>query len=251
MKVKRAGLLSSEHAEAADSGHQPLKIRAVAYRRVSGHEQAVAGTSLENQKAQIAAHCVSMGYTPVGDYCDGGVSGQRDDRPAFTEMMRDAATHKFDHIVCTKIDRFGRNLRHLLNSVDILDKLGIGFSAFQSSINTRGDTGMLVLSVLGAIAEYEAKLTRERTLAGRQDTLAAGKWPAGNPSYGFRRDPDTGKLVIFEAEALIIKRIYREYAAGATLHAIAAGLNNDHILTTGRDRKGGPRATGWRGEAVR
>ena len=78
-------------------------------------------------------------------------------------------------LVCWRLDRLGRNLRHLILLLDELHALGIGFVTLGEGIDTTSPTGRLVLHVLGAISEFERERIRERVLAGLQRAKAQGR----------------------------------------------------------------------------
>ena len=81
---------------------------------------------------------------------------------------------KFDVLVCWRLDRLGRNLRHLILLLDELHALGIGFVTLGEGIDTTSPTGRLVLHVLGAISEFERERIRERVMAGLHRAKAQG-----------------------------------------------------------------------------
>jgi hypothetical protein len=68
----------------------------------------------------------SQRWNVVGEYVDHGVSGTKESRPALNRLMADAKQRRFDVIAVWKIDRFGRSLRHLVNSLAELESLGVG-----------------------------------------------------------------------------------------------------------------------------
>ena len=98
----------------------------------------------------------------------------RESRPALDALVRDAKRRKFDVLVCWRLDRLGRNLRHLILLLDELTALGVGFVTLGEGIDTTSPTGRLVLHVLGAISEFERERIRERVLAGLQRARTQG-----------------------------------------------------------------------------
>jgi DNA invertase Pin-like site-specific DNA recombinase len=94
-----------------------------------------------------------------------------------------------DTLVVTKIDRLARSLSHLLEIIERLAAAGAHFRSLSDPIDTTGPSGRLVLQMLGAVAEFERALIRERTRTGLRSARAAGRI-GGNP--GLRsRDPAT------------------------------------------------------------
>jgi site-specific DNA recombinase len=100
--------------------------------------------------------------------------------------------------------------------------------------------------MLGMIGEWERETIIERTKAGRLQRYKEGRWGPGNPPYGYDYDrKNTKKLVINEAEASIIRRIFQEYSTGKSMTYIANMLNGDLIPPRGK------RGKGWRNGSIR
>ena len=94
-------------------------------------------------------------------------SGVRDDRPGLDSCLR--ALRKGDMLVVWKLDRLGRNLAHLVNTVQDLSARGVGLRVLAgqgAQIDTTTAAGRLVFGIFAALAEFERELIRERTLAG-------------------------------------------------------------------------------------
>jgi len=96
------------------------------------------------------------------EYLDEGVSGSRESRPALNRLMNDAKQRKFDILLVWKIDRFGRSLKHLVNSLAELESIGIAFVSFRDSLDLSSAAGRLMAQLLGAISEFESSLITER-----------------------------------------------------------------------------------------
>src|SRR3954471_5671944 len=134
--------------------------RAAIYARVSTNDQ-----TCENQLIEIRRYCAARGWTSV-EYVDTGVSGARDRRPAVDQLVSDAKRRRFDVLVCWRLDRLGRNLRHLILLLDELAAVGIAFVSLNEGIDTGTPAGRLQLHILGAIAQFERDRIRERVMAG-------------------------------------------------------------------------------------
>src|SRR5438067_13688331 len=79
----------------------------------------------ENQLQELRRYIDARGWTAV-EYVDKGVSGAKDRRPALDQMITDAKRRRFDVLVCWRLDRLGRNLKHLITLLDELQALGVG-----------------------------------------------------------------------------------------------------------------------------
>ena len=102
------------------------------------------------------------------EYVDRGVSGAKDRRPALDALIRDAKRRRFDVLVCWRLDRLGRNLRHLVTLLDDLQALGIGFVTLGEGIDTTTPAGRLQLDVLSAISLTNPELGELRDEIGRR-----------------------------------------------------------------------------------
>jgi len=103
-------------------------------------------------------------------------SGKREDRPSLTVCLK--ALRKGDTLVVWKLDRLGRDLRHLVNTVHDLSASGVGFKVLSgqgANIDTTSAGGKLVFGIFAALAEFERELIRERTKVGLDAARARGR----------------------------------------------------------------------------
>lgn len=143
-------------------------MRAAIYARVSTFDQ-----EPENQLVELRRYAEARGWT-AQEYVDKGVSGAKDRRPALDELVRDARRRRFDVLVCWRLDRLGRNLRHLILLLDELSAVGVAFVSLAEGIDATTPAGRLQLHVLGAIAEFERARIAERVRAGLARVRASG-----------------------------------------------------------------------------
>jgi DNA invertase Pin-like site-specific DNA recombinase len=141
------------------------------YARVS----TTAGQTTENQLLELRRYCEARGWPIYQEYVDEGVSGSKDRRPALDQLVADAKRRRFDALVCWRLDRLGRNLRHLILLLDELHAVGVAFVSLQEGIDATTPAGRLQLHVLGAIAEFERERIRERVMAGLSRARLQGK----------------------------------------------------------------------------
>jgi DNA invertase Pin-like site-specific DNA recombinase len=144
-------------------------MRAAVYARVSTLDQ-----EPENQLQEIRRYAQARGWAAV-EYVDRGVSGAKDRRPALDQMLADAKRRKFDVVVCWRLDRLGRNLKHLISLLDELQALGVAFVSLAEGIDATTPAGKLQMHILGAIAEFERDRIRERVRAGLARARAQGQ----------------------------------------------------------------------------
>ena len=144
-------------------------MRAAIYARVSTFDQ-----EPENQLQELRRYIEARGWTVV-EYVDRGISGAKDRRPALDGLIRDAKRRRFDVLVCWRLDRLGRNLKHLISLLDELQSLGVAFVSLAEGIDATTPAGKLQMHILGAIAEFERGRIVERVRAGLARARAQGK----------------------------------------------------------------------------
>lgn len=143
-------------------------MKAAVYARVSTVDQ-----EPENQLQELRRYCEARGWTAV-EYVDRGVSGTKDRRPALDTLIRDAKRRRFDVLVCWRLDRLGRNLKHLVTLLEELQSVGVAFVSLGEGIDCTTPAGKLQLHILAALAEFERERIRERVLAGLQRARSQG-----------------------------------------------------------------------------
>jgi DNA invertase Pin-like site-specific DNA recombinase len=139
------------------------------YARVSTNDQ-----TCENQLRELRQYVQARGWSAV-EYIDQGVSGAKDRRPALDQLTADVRRHKVQAVVCWRLDRLGRNLRHLVLLLDEWQVRGVPFVTLGEGIDTSTPAGRLVAGVLGSIAEFERARMQERIHAGLARARAQGK----------------------------------------------------------------------------
>src|SRR5437762_5406984 len=144
-------------------------LKAAIYARVSTLDQ-----EPENQLAELRRYVEARGWSAV-EHVDRGVSGSTDRRPALDQLLADARRRRFDVVVCWRLDRLGRNLKHLIALLDELQALGVAFVSLAEGIDATTPAGKLQMHILGAIAEFERERIRERVLAGLQRARRQGR----------------------------------------------------------------------------
>ena len=133
----------------------------VGYARISTTDQTLA----LQEDALTAAGCEKVFHDVA--------SGVADARPGLTEAL--AYVRDGDGLVVWKLDRLGRSLRHLIDTVNALSARGIGLRSLQEALDTTTSGGKLVFHVFGALAEFERELIIERTQAGLKAARARGR----------------------------------------------------------------------------
>jgi DNA invertase Pin-like site-specific DNA recombinase len=145
-------------------------VKTAIYARVSTLDQ-----QPENQLAELRRYVTARRWEAAVEYVDHGVSGSKDRRPALDRLVRDARRRKFDVLVTWKLDRLGRNLKHLITFLEDLQALGVAFVSLGEGIDATTPAGKLQMHILGAIAEFERGRIVEHVRAGLAREKAQGK----------------------------------------------------------------------------
>jgi DNA invertase Pin-like site-specific DNA recombinase len=147
----------------------------------------------ELQLTELRDYTRARGWEIAGEFVDVGVSGAKDSRPQLDAMMKLAKQRKIDTVVVWKLDRFGRSLRHLVNALAELEALGVAFISLRDSIDLSTPQGKLMFAVIGAMAEFERGLIRERVKAGLAVARSKGRI-GGRPRVRRDRDRDATRI---------------------------------------------------------
>ena len=135
------------------------------YARVSTVDQ-----TCENQLLDLRRYVEARGWSVFKEFIDHGVSGAKERRPALDDFLKNAKRRRFDVLCVWRLDRLGRNLRHLILLLDDLQATGVAFVSLSEGIDATTPAGRLQLHVLGAIAEFE----RERIRGAGQSGSVSG-----------------------------------------------------------------------------
>lgn len=116
---------------------------------------------------------IAAGVDEANLYSD-MASGRKEHRPGLLALLK--AARPLDVIVCWRLDRWGRDLRHLVNTIHDLGQRGIGFKVLTGAeVDTTTATGRLVFGIFATLSAWEADQTRERTISGLQAARARGR----------------------------------------------------------------------------
>ena len=169
-------------------------------------------TTDQHGEAQLIAlqrYATARGWDAT-EYVDHGISGSKERRPALDLMLVAARRRELAVIVVTKLDRLARNLHQLVALGRELEALGVDLVVLDQAIDTTTPSGRLLFHVLGAIAEFERDLIRERVISGLHHAQTHGT-QSGRPIGRPRRTVD-------------LDEILRRRAAGEPWRKIARAL---------------------------
>ena len=208
------------------------KLRCAVYTRKSseeGLEQEF--NSLDAQREACEAYIASQkpeGWVLVPDhYDDGGISGATLERPALQRLLADIEGKRVDVVVVYKIDRLSRALMDFAKLVEVFDRNNVTFVSVTQSFNTTTSMGRLTLNILLSFAQFEREVIGERI----RDKFAAsrkkGMWMGGFVPLGY--DVKDRKLVVNEAEAATVQRIFEKFTKSGSVTALVRALRAEDV----------------------
>lgn len=229
---------------------QSITVKAALYSRVSTEEQASHGVSLAEQKERLELLAKLENWQVYDTYQDEGVSGGTDDRPELQRLMADARANRINLVAVTKLDRFFRNNRLMLNYLHELESYGVSFIAQSENIDTRTPgIGKIILNMFGSMAEWERDRIGQRISDFRQHLANKGQWSSGRTPFGYRFNKETKQLIIDPLEADAVKFIFNTYTSQQIGIIRTAELANKEGFIT--PRAGRRKHTTWTQSAIR
>ncbi len=183
-------------------------MRVALYSRVSTSNR----QDVDLQLVPLREYAFARGWNVYKEYVDEGVSGAKVRRPALDQLMTDARQRHFDIVLVWRFDRFARSTRHLVNALHEFRHLGIAFCSYQENLDTSSPLGEAMFAIIGAIAQLERDITRERVKAGVARARARGK-QLGRPRKIFHRD----EVERLRAEGLSFRKIGRQLGISPAL----------------------------------
>jgi site-specific DNA recombinase len=200
--------------------------------------------SIDAQLTALTSYVSSQpGWVLVGEPFSDDASGATTDRPDLQRALRAARAGRFDVLLVYRVDRFSRRLSDLLDLLTELDDANVAFCSATEPFDTSTSIGRMLVQLLGVFAEFERETIIDRVINGMTTKASKGKWPGGTRPYGYHVDRETQKLIPHNAEAPILREIFRLYTQDRVgTRGIAAELN----------RRGIPNRTGkpWSGLTV-
>ncbi|MCL4336707.1 MAG: recombinase family protein [Candidatus Thermoplasmatota archaeon] len=138
------------------------------------------------------------------------ISGTFNSRQERTKFLRLAEQGKIDLIICTKLDRWGRSLKDLIETLNFLESKNVNMIFLDQNIDVRTPMGRMLFQILGAVAEFERNLFVERTREGRMRAMLHGTM-SGGPMHGPLKDLPEKAIIQKCREGSSIRALATEY----------------------------------------
>ncbi len=214
------------------------KLRVAAYARVStdSEEQTI------SYDAQVEHYTEYIKSNPkwefVEVFSDEGISGTyTKKRDGFNKMIKECMAGSIDMIITKSISRFARNTVDCLNFIRKLKEKNIAVFFEKENINTMDAKGEVLLTIMASLAQQESQSLSQNVKLGYPYRFQQGQMIVNHSRFlGYKKDKD-GNTVVDENDAVIVKRIYREYLEGLSLKEICKGLEKDGVLTGAGKKK--------------
>jgi DNA invertase Pin-like site-specific DNA recombinase len=188
--------------------------RVAIYLRVSTGEQTTA-----NQRRELETVAKRNGWEIVDRFEDKGISGAkgRDKRPGFDALLKGVMRREFDLVAAWSVDRLGRSLQHLVETLGDLNATGTDLYLHQQALDTSTPSGRALFQMCGVFAEFERSMIRERVNAGLARAKADGV-TLGRPRLETLDDDESAKkaaaIVAMRANGVGIRKIASELGVG-------------------------------------
>lgn len=188
-----------------------LSRRVVGYARVSTRDQ-----TLTSQVERIQKYIADCGLIPAieGAIFQEKMSGAYNARPDRARILKLAGQGRIDLIICTKLDRWGRSLKDLIETLNFLESKGVNMIFLDQNIDLSTPMGRMLFQILGAVAEFERNLIVERTQEGRKRAMLYGT-KSGKPMHGPLKDLPENAIIQRYRDGTSIKALAREYKVSA------------------------------------
>jgi DNA invertase Pin-like site-specific DNA recombinase len=213
----------------------------IGYVRVSTDRQAEHGVSLEAQEAKIRAMATVQGADLIDVIVDGGESAKSLNRPGLQRLMGLVNSGTVQAVIVAKLDRLTRSVKDLCGLLELFEKRKVALISVAEALDTGSAAGRLVITIMGAVSQWEREAIGERTRDALRHKRSNGE-RVGNIEFGYRLSADRRHLEPDLTEQAALAEIRNLRRQGQTLRGIAATMNSRGHRTR--------RGTQWRLESV-
>jgi DNA invertase Pin-like site-specific DNA recombinase len=172
-------------------------VKVALYARVSTDRQ-----DPEVQLLVLRSHAANRGWEIVEEFVDKGLSGAKERRPALGRLMKVAWAGRFQAVLVWRFDRFARSVKHLISALETFRNLNVGFISLQEQFDTSTLIGQAMFTIIGAMAQLERDIIRERVKAGLDRAQARGI-RLGRPAA----DAEASQVIALKRQGLSLQQI--------------------------------------------
>lgn len=205
-----------------------MKMRVVAYARYSSDNQRE--ESIDAQLRAIKDYAKQNNMIIVKTYVDRAMSGTKDNRPEFMQMIMDSRKEIFDAVIVHKLNRFSRNKYDSAKYKHKLQRNNVKLLSVLEKLDDSPESGIME-SLLVGMAEYESKNLAREVMKGSLENARTCRHNGGLPPLGYTVDPRTQLYLINNETAPIIRFIYDSYINGKGYNDIINELNKKGLKT--------------------
>jgi len=159
-------------------------------------------------------------------------SGRRRDRPMFQEALARCEAGETGGIVVARLDRFARSAVDALEAIKRLNEAGARLVSVEDNFDGSTPMGRFAIGILTLIAELELDRITESWAAAVQAAVARGVHISATPPAGYRRDEESGRLVVVEKDAAVIRELFHRRANGASWTSLADFLTESGVKSS-------------------
>jgi site-specific DNA recombinase len=216
-------------------------MKAIGYVRVSTDQQADRGVSLQAQTERVRAMATVQGAELVDIEVDGGESAKSMKRPGLQRILAMVEAGAVQAVIVAKLDRLTRSVKDMCSLLELFEKRKVALISVAESLDTGSAAGRLVITIMGAVSQWEREAIGERTREALRHK-GSKRERVGNIGYGLRLAADGVHVEECPLEQAALAEIRRLRNEGRSMRGIAMALN-----TRGYRTRCG---TDWRLESV-
>ena len=217
-------------------------MQAIGYARVSTERQADQGVSLDSQTAKIRAMATVQGAELLDVVVDGGESAKSMNRPGIQRVLDLVREGKVEAVIVAKLDRLTRSVKDLCELLELFEKRRVALVSVAESLDTSTAAGRMVITIMGAVSQWEREAIGERTRDALRHKRANGE-RVGNVHYGYQLAADGRHVEPEPGEQAVLSAIGELRGRHCSLREIAVALNERGWRTR--------RGSAWRHEYVK
>lgn len=202
-------------------------LRVALYIRVSHDEQAIKGLSLEAQKENLVAYAKEKGYKVIGIYTDVAKTARKRliKRTEFIRMIEDVKDNKIDRILCTRLDRWFRNVADYYKIMEVLEAHNCDWQCTSEEYDSSNANGRLMINLKLMLSQNETDMTGERIGSVFDSKIANGTVISGKCPFGYKINDDK-KLEIDIEKSEIIQSAFNYFETHLSKKATIRYIRN-------------------------